>query len=89
MTLTKKRDVNGYYAAKGKQGSRIHIVPTSQPDATGFSANEPDLVETAPANFDQDFTLDHSSLRKPLPSAGDLNAPPDPQGSEASGRVRK
>jgi hypothetical protein len=89
MTLIKKRDVNSYFAAKRNQGSRNHIVPTSQPDATGFSANEPDVVEATPADFNQDFTLDHSSPRKPHPSAGDSNAPPDPQASEALGRVRK
>jgi hypothetical protein len=89
MTLTEKRDGNSYFAAKRNQRSRIHIVPTRQPDATGFFANEPDVVETTPANFNQDFTLDHSSPRKPLPSAGDSNVPPDPRGSEALGRVRK
>ena len=89
MTLIKKRDVSSYFAAKKNQGTRIHIVPTSQPDATGFSANEPGAVEGTPADFNQDFTLDHSLPRKRLPLAGDSNAPPDPQGSAAFGTVRQ
>jgi hypothetical protein len=89
MTLTEKRDVNGYFAAKRNHLSRIHIVPTSQPDATGFSGIEPVVVEPIPADFNQDFTTDHSTPRKPQPSAGDAKAPPDPQASAALGRVRK
>jgi hypothetical protein len=89
MTLIKKRDVKGYFSAMAAQGSRIHIVPTSQPDATGFSGNEPVVAETPPDDFNQDITADHSSPRKPQPSAGDSNAPPDPQASAAFARVRK
>jgi len=89
MTLIKKRDVKGYFAARGTRGSRIHIVPTSQPDATGFSGSEQVVVETPAADFNQDFTTDHSSPRKPHPSAGDSNAPPDPQASAALGKVQK
>ena len=87
MTLIKKRDLNSYYAAKKNQGSRIHILPTSQPDATGYSGNESVVVEPIPADFNQDFTKDHSTPHKP--SAGDSSAPPDPQASAALGRVRK
>ena len=89
MTIIKKRDLNSYYASKRNQGGRIHILPTSQPDATGFSGNEPVVVDTTPADFKQDFTTDHSTPRKPHPSAGDSKAPPDPQASTASARVRK
>lgn len=89
MTLFKKSDVNGYFAAQRNQGSRIHIVPTSQPDATGFSGTDAAVVDTIPADFNQDFTTDHSTPRKPHPSAGDSNAPPDPQASGALGGVRK
>ena len=89
MTLIKKRDVKSHFAAKGPRGSRIHIVPASQPDATGFSENAPAAAETPGADFNQDFTTDHSSPRKPHPSASDSNAPPDPQASVAVGRVRK
>jgi len=87
MTLIKKRDVKGYFAAKGTRGSRIHIVPSSQPDATGVSGNEPAVAEKTPADFNQDFTADHSSYRKVHPSAGDSNAPPDPQAPGEPGRV--
>jgi hypothetical protein len=89
MTLIKKRDVKSYFAAKGTRGSRIHIVPTSQPDATGFSGNEPVVAETTSADFNQDFTADHSSPRKIHSSAGDSNAPPDPQASAALERIQR
>jgi hypothetical protein len=89
MPLIKKRDVKSYFAAKRNPGSRIHIVATSQPDATGFSANEPDVVETTSPDFNQDFTLDHSSPGKPHTSPGDSNAPTDEQASATLGRVRK
>lgn len=89
MTLIKKRDLKSYFAAKKNQGSRIHILPTSQPDATGFSGSEPVVAEPIPADFNQDFTTDHSTPRKPHPSAGDSNAPPDLQASAALARVRK
>jgi hypothetical protein len=89
MTLIKKRDVKSYFAAKGTRGSRIHIVPTSQPDATGFSGDQPVMAETTPPDFNQDLTTDHSSSRKIHPSAGDSNAPPDPQASAAVGRIRR
>ena len=85
MTLIKKRDVKSYFSSKGTQGNQIHIVPTSQPDATGFSRNEPAAVDTPSAGFDQDFTTDHSSPRNPHPSAGDSKAPPDAQGSATPG----
>ena len=89
MTLIKKRDVKSYFAAKGTRDSRIHIVPTSQPDATGFSGDEPVMAETTPPDFKQDFTTDHSSSRKTQTSAGESNAPSDPQGSAATGRIRR
>jgi hypothetical protein len=89
MTLIKKRDVKSYFSARAAQGSRIHIMPTSQPDATGFSGNEPVVAETPPADFSQDFTADHSTPRKPQRSVGLSNANPDPQASAPFARVRK
>ena len=89
MTLIKKRDVKSYFAAKGTRGSRIHIVPTSQPDATGFSGNEPVVAETTSADFNQDFTADHSSSCKPDPLAINSSAPADPRGPASTGRARK
>lgn len=89
MTLIKKRDVKSYFAAKGTRGSRIHIVPTSQPDATGFSGDEPVIAKSTPPDFNQDFTTDHSSSRKTHTSAGDSNAPADPQAPAAVGRIRR
>jgi hypothetical protein len=89
MTLIKKRDVKSYFAAKSTRGSRIHIVPTSQPDATGFSGDEPVIGESTPADFNQDFTTDHSSPSKTHPTVGDSSAPSDPQASAAVGRIRR
>ena len=42
--------------------ARIHLVqPESQPDATGFSAVEPDAVKADLSVFAEDFVTEHSS----------------------------
>jgi hypothetical protein len=42
--------------------AKIHLdPPESQPDATGFSAPEPEATETQPSAFSCDFVVEHSS----------------------------
>jgi hypothetical protein len=89
MTLIKKRDVKEYFAARRLQGSRVHVVPATQPDATSITENEPVMVETPQVDFNKDFTADHSSSRKPHPPTVDSSAPTDTHGSASGGRVRK
>jgi len=89
MTLIKKRDVKDYFAARRLQGSRVHVVPATQRDATSITENEPVVVETPQADFNKDFTADHSSSRKPHLLAVDSSAPTDPHGSASGGGVRK
>lgn len=88
MTLIKKRDVKSYFAAKGTRARQLHIVRPSQPDATGFPGNEPAVTGTSAADFDKDFTADHSSSGKPEPPPGDSKACPDPRTSAKLGRMR-
>lgn len=64
MTLIKKSDVKNHLSARRYKGSPLHLVMTSQPDATGFSGTEKSTVEAAPSGFMQDFTADHTTASK-------------------------
>jgi hypothetical protein len=42
--------------------TKIHLCdPPSQPDATGYSASEPDAIKADPSTFARDFVAQHSS----------------------------
>ena len=60
MSLIKPSDGNNHPSPQNR--AKIHLCqPVSQPDATGYSAAQPDPVaETSPA-FAQDFVAEHSS----------------------------
>ncbi len=65
MTLIKKRDVEKHFAARRR--ARTHpFIPTSQPDATGFSGPAPDAIPANPKGFVKDFLGDHSVPAKPI-----------------------
>jgi hypothetical protein len=52
--------------------TKIHLCdPVSQPDASGYSAPEPDAINANPSTFVQDFVAEHSS-------SGAAVAPADP-----------
>jgi len=87
MALIKKRDLADYYAARRLKGNQIHIVPPSQPDATGFSGNQPAQGDEKP--IDQDFTSDHSSSEVQVKAPVDSNAPKVQQVRAALGRVQE
>ncbi len=89
MTLIKKRDVKDYFAARRLQSSRIHIVPASQPDATGFSGNEQVPVDTNPPVFAQDSTTDHTESGTLLTSPGSGGASTHLQTPPVLGRARE
>lgn len=77
MPLIKKRVLADYYAARPLKGNQIYIVPQSQPDATGFSGNEPVRVDVNPMEPNQDSMPDQSSPDVPLPltTSGASTAP--------------
>lgn len=65
MSAIKRSDVKNHL--RSPLHSRIHLVPPeSQPDATGFSAVEPDAVKADPSDFAGDFVAEHSSSGTPL-----------------------
>jgi hypothetical protein len=42
--------------------TKIHLCdPVSQPDATGYSASEPEAIKADPSTFARDFVAEHSS----------------------------
>ncbi len=60
MSAIKTSDVKNHL--RSPLHSRIHLVsPESQPDATGFSADEPDAIKAHPSFFAEDFVGEHSS----------------------------
>ncbi len=53
--------------------AKIHLCePQSQPDATGFSAAEPDAIETIPSDFTADFVAEHSAPDAAAAAGGHL-----------------
>jgi len=65
MSTIKRSDVKNHLRSPLHAG--IHLVPPeSQPDATGFSAVEPDAVKADRLGFTGDFTAEHSSPGTPL-----------------------
>ena len=89
MALIKRGDLADYYAARPLKGNQIHIVPPSQPDATGFSGIEPVRGDVSSMEFDQDSTADQSSSGVPLKTSVDSNAPDVQQVRAALGRVEE
>jgi hypothetical protein len=88
MALIKKRDVKNYFAARRLQGNQIHIVPASQPDATGFSAAETVALDTIPREFKLDFVADHTEAGTPPKHAGNSSVPSQPKLASDLGRER-
>src|SRR5260370_2839873 len=89
MALIKKRDLADYYAARRLKGNQIYVVPPSQPDATGFSGNEPLLGDAKPMEFHEDATADHSLRNLPLRPPVDSNTPKVQQVRAALGRAQE
>ena len=60
MSLVRQSDVKNHLSPRFR--AKIHLrQPESQPDATGFSAAEPDAIETIPSDFTADFVAEHSA----------------------------
>lgn len=88
MALIKKRDVKNYFAARRHNGSQLHIVPTSQPNATDFSAVKTVAVEPILRAFNLDFVADHTEVGTPPKPAGNSSAPSKPKAAPDLGRER-
>jgi hypothetical protein len=74
MSIVKKSDVKNHLSPRYR--TKIHL---SQPDATGFSGAEPDVIKENPATFSKDFTAEHSSIAIPVASADLLTGSTPPQ----------
>lgn len=60
MSLIKKSDVKNHLSPRYR--TKIHLCqPVSQPDATGYSVAEPDIIRANQSNFAADFVAEHSS----------------------------
>ena len=60
MSLIKQSDVKNHLSPRYR--TKIHLCqPVSQPDATGYSVGEPDIIKANPSNFAADFVAEHSS----------------------------
>jgi hypothetical protein len=60
MSLVKRSDVKNHLSPRFR--TKIHLCESvSQPDATGFSSDEPDTTTPQPAEFADDFIGEHSS----------------------------
>ena len=71
MSLIKKSDAENHLSPQ--VCSKIHLCePVSQPDATGYSVAEPDIIKANPSNFTADFVAEHSSLRVAATPGGHL-----------------
>jgi hypothetical protein len=69
VSLIKKSDVKNHLSPRHR--TQIHLCPPeSPPDATGFSAAEPDAIKESPEAFSKDFTAEHSSIATPAASDG-------------------
>jgi hypothetical protein len=74
LSLIKKSDIKNHLSARHHK--RIHIVPVSQPDATGFSGTNQAPVETSEAAFKQDFIADHTTSGTAVaPCDGSIGSP--------------
>jgi len=70
MSLIKGSDVKNHLSPRFR--TKIHLCePVSQPDATGYSVPEPDVIKATPSTFAQDFVAEHSL-------SGAAAAPADP-----------
>jgi hypothetical protein len=76
MSFMKKSDVKNHLSPRHQ--NHIHIVPVSQPDATGFSGTDQLPVEQCEPAFTQDFTADHSTRGKTVAPAAAPNDSPQP-----------
>jgi hypothetical protein len=70
--------------------TKIHLcTPETEPDATGFSDDEPDAMNAQPSGFAADFVAEHSSsssssaLGRPLPGSFQPEAPTVPKSAKA------
>jgi hypothetical protein len=60
MSLIKQSDVKNHLSPRFR--TKIHLrQPESQPNATGFSAAEPDAINATESAFTEDFVAEHSS----------------------------
>jgi hypothetical protein len=78
MSLIKQSDVKNHLSPQFR--TKIHLCPPeSQPDATGFSAAEPDAIEANASGFAEDFVAEHSSsgvaIAPPSPVTGSVGPP--------------
>jgi hypothetical protein len=66
MSLIKQSDVKNHLSPRFR--TKIHLrQPESQPDATGFSAAEPDAINATESSFTEDFVAEHSALDAAAP----------------------
>jgi len=60
MSLVRQSDVKNHLSPRFR--AKIHLCqPESQPDATGFSAAEPDAINATTSSFTEDFVAEHSA----------------------------
>jgi hypothetical protein len=60
MSLIRQSDVKNHLSPRFR--TKIHLCqPESQPDATGFSAAEPDAINATLSTFTEDFVAEHSA----------------------------
>jgi hypothetical protein len=85
MPLIKKADVKNYFAIRRQQGAHRRLA-TSVPDATGTSeidarSTKPDLPQSEPVIFVEDFFAEHSSF--PMARPASLQTPATSQSAQA------
>ena len=69
MSLIKRSDVKSHL--RPPFPTRIHLVqPESQPDATGFSGDEPDPIKANPSYPGENSIAEHSSSGLAVASTG-------------------
>ncbi len=86
MSLTKKSDAKNHLSARFR--NEIHLdKPVSEPDATGFSQDEPGARKDTSSDFAEDFQVEHSfsaiALAPSDPLTGSLG-PQSPATSKAA-----
>jgi len=71
MSLIRQSDVKNHLSPRFR--TKIHLCePESQPDATGFSAAEPDTIEKTSSDFTADFVAEHSAPDAAATNGGHL-----------------
>ena len=83
MSLIKKSDVKNHLSVRFRK--EIHVDnQSSQPDATGFSEDEPEACNAIPSDFATDFQVEHSFSGTVLAPGEPMTGSAGPQAPAAS-----